>query len=125
MVLLIVGAFLLALGLFSGVVLVVAPLGLATWSPGVTLWVLFPLFSIIGYTLFVIGAKTTQIRMLSLGVSCLLLLLALVSAAALVMASASVVEPVDSTLSLWYVLVIAGVLGAIGAASSQRESNPV
>jgi hypothetical protein len=53
MFLLIAGMALLALGLFSGVVLVLAPLGLAPWSPMFTLCVLFPLFSILGYVLFV------------------------------------------------------------------------
>ena len=45
MVLLVAGALVVALGLFSGIVLTLAPLGLAPWSPELVLWVLFPLFS--------------------------------------------------------------------------------
>ncbi len=117
MVLLVAGALLMAMGLFAGSVLVLAPLGLAPWSPDLALWVLFPLFSILGYALFVVGAKAAHIRGLSFAVSCLLLLLAVSSAAGLVLAAASVVHPVGSTLSLWYVLAIAGVLGSVGVAS--------
>lgn len=122
MFLLLTGAALLALGLFSGVVLVLAPLGLAPWSPELTIWVLFPLFSILGFALFVIGAKSAHIRGLSLAVSSLLLLLAVASAAGLVLSAASVFSPTGDTLSLWYVFAIAGVLGSIGAASNRPSS---
>jgi hypothetical protein len=51
-----------------------------------------------------------------------LLLLALASAAGVVLSAASVIRPVGSVMPLWYVLVVAGVLGAIGAASSQSRA---
>jgi hypothetical protein len=51
MVLLVAGALVVALGLFSGIVLTLAPLGLAPWSPELVLWVLFPLFSVVGFLL--------------------------------------------------------------------------
>jgi hypothetical protein len=117
MVLLIAGALLVAMGLFAGSVLVVAPLGLAPWSADLALWVLFPLFSVVGYALFVVGAKARHVRELSFALSCLLLLLAVSSAAGLVLAAASVVHPIGDTLSLWYVLAIAGVLGTVGVAA--------
>ena len=118
MILLVAGLALLALGLFSGVVLVVAPLGLAAWSPGIVLWVLFPAFSVVGYVLAVIGGRESQFRGLSMLLSCLLIVLALASAAGLVLEAASVVKPADDTLSLWYVLVVAGLVGVLGAASA-------
>ena len=57
MVVLLAGAVLVLMGLFSGVVLVAAPLGLAAWSPGVSLWVLFPLFTLVGYMLSAAGSR--------------------------------------------------------------------
>lgn len=121
MALLIAGAVLVALGLFAGGVLVAAPLGLVAGSVDATLWVLFPLLSIAGFVLFVVGARTAQIRGLSLLISWGLLALALASAAGLVLRAASFVNGETSTLPLWYVLVIAGFLGAVGAASSSRH----
>jgi hypothetical protein len=119
MILLVAGAFLVALGLFSGVVLTLAPLGLAPWSPELVLWVLFPVFSVVGYLLFATAARTAQVRGFTFTVSCLLLLLALAAAAGMVLSAASVIKPVGSMLPLWYVLVVAGLLGSLGAASSR------
>ena len=122
MVLLVAGAFVVALGLFSGIVLTLAPLGLAPWSPELVLWVLFPVFSVVGFLLVAMAGKTTQVRGFTFAVSCLLLLLALASAAGVVLSAASVIRPVGSVMPLWYVLLVAGVLGAVGAASSQSRT---
>jgi len=122
MVLLVAGAVVVALGLFSGVVLTLAPLGLAPWSPELVLWVLFPLFSVTGFVLVAMAGRSAQVRSFTFAVSCLLLLLALAAAAGVVLAAASVISPVGSTLSLWYVLAVAGTLGAVGAASSQPRA---
>ena len=62
MLLLFAGLFLILLGLFSGGVLVAAPLGLVPWHPGAVLWVLFPAFSITGFVLFAIGGRSAQVR---------------------------------------------------------------
>jgi len=117
MVLLLSGAALLALGLFAGAVLVAAPLGLTGETAGLALWVLFPLFCGAGYALCVIGARAHRLALLSFAVSCLLLVLGLAAAVALVMAAATLVQTAGSTVSLWYVLVVAGLLGSIGAAA--------
>lgn len=121
MLLVITGFFLLALGLFAGSVLVAAPMGAVPWEAGTTLWVLFPVFSLAGYVLFVIGGRTAQVRGASLLLSGLLIVLALASAAGLVLKAAGVVQTQGSTLSLWYVMVVAGCIGVIGAASLGRS----
>lgn len=117
MVALLAGVVLMAMGLFAGGVLVAAPIGLAGGSTGLALWVLFPLLTIAGYTLTIAGSRTSQVQGLSFAVSCALLLLAVVAAVALVLSAASVVPLSGSTLPLWYVLVVAGTLGSVGAAS--------
>jgi hypothetical protein len=122
MALLISGALLVAMGLFAGGVLVAAPLGLVPGPVDMTLWLLFPLLSITGFVLFVVGAKTAQIRGLSAALSWALLALALVSAGALLLRAASLVQSESSTLSLWYVLVVAGLLGTVGAASQDHRA---
>jgi len=122
MILAIVGGALLALGMFAGVVLVLVPLGLAALDSGAMLWVLFPLLSVTGYTLFATGAKVGNFRALSFAVSCLLLVLALASAAGLVLEATALIHPSGNTLSLWYVLAVAGLLGTIGAAASSKTA---
>jgi hypothetical protein len=117
MVVLLAGVVLVVLGLFAGVVLLAAPLGVAVGAPGAALWVLFPMLTVIGYMLTVAGSRTSQVQGLSFGLSCALLLLAVIAAVALVLSAAALVPLNGSTVSLWYVLIVAGALGSIGAAS--------
>ena len=117
MVALLAGVVLIVMGLFAGAVLVAAPLGLVGGSSGLALWVLFPLLTVAGYTLTIAGSRTSQVQRLSFSVSCALLLLAVVAAVALVLSAAAVVPLSGSTLPLWYVLVVAGTLGSVGAVS--------
>jgi hypothetical protein len=121
MVLALAGALLAALGLFSGLVLVIAPLGLAPLAAGPALWVLFPLLSLGGFTLIAIGARTAPMRGLMVGISYVLLGLALASAVGLVAGAAALLQPVQSTVSLWYVLAVAGTLGALGVATHGKS----
>ncbi len=120
MILAIVGALLLALGLFSGAALVMAQLGVGGLAAGASLWLMFPLFSVAGYLLFATGARVANFRALSFAVSIALLLLALGCAIALVADATSLMALHGGTGALWYVLLIAGVLGATGAASHGR-----
>jgi hypothetical protein len=122
-VMIVVGVVLLALGLFAGGALVLVPLGLAPWSTGPALWVLFPLFSLGGYLMLATGAHTGTLRTPSLLLSSLLLLLSLAAAAGLVLEAASLVRAVAPTHSLWYVMVVAGLLGSLGAAAYGRRSD--
>ncbi|MYN01923.1 hypothetical protein GTP41_07390 [Pseudoduganella sp. DS3] len=117
MVLAIVGALLLALGLFSGAALVLSQLGMGGLSASASLWVMFPLFSVTGYLMFATGARVANFRALSFGVSIALLLLALGCAVVLVADATALMALQGGTGALWYVLLIAGVLGATGAAS--------
>lgn len=124
--LLIVGALFLALGLFSGALLVAAPLGLfSEMSPGLVLWIMFPLLSIMGYILFLVPANSSQIRAVSVATSGLMLLLAVASIGAIIMQAASLFQPTSSTAALWYVFVVAGVIGCAGAASYGRQKAEV
>ena len=121
MILLVVGILFIALGLFSGAVLVAAPFGLVPLGPGLSLWVFFPVFSILGSVLVILGAKTAHIRVVSLAVSCILLILAAASAVGLVVSAVSAASTPPNTSSLWFVLVVAGILGTVGAASYRSD----
>lgn len=120
MLLLITGVCLLALGVFSGAVLVAVPLGIVPWSAGAVLWVLFPALCILGQVILLAGARHAHARLGARIVSALLLVLALASVAGLVLGSAGVAPIAGETLSLWYVMFVAGICGLIGAAVSAR-----
>jgi hypothetical protein len=47
----IAGGFLLALGLFAGAVLLLAPIGIIATDPDLILWVMFPLLCLVGFAL--------------------------------------------------------------------------
>lgn len=119
--LLIAGGFLLALGLFAGAVLLLAPLGVIGAEPDFILWVMFPLLCLVGFAVLAMQARASQVRSISLAASALLLLFALASVAAIVLSAAAVIEPLASTSSLWFVLAVGAVLGSIGAASFGRR----
>lgn len=119
--LLIAGLFLLGLGLFSGTYLVLIPLGLVGGTAGLTLWILFPAFTIAGYLMAAIPTEKTALPLLSRVTGVLLVLLALASAAGLVLQASSVIESRGETFSLWYVLCLGIVLGAAGLGSHRKD----
>lgn len=122
MVLALVGLLLLIFGLFAGALLLAAPLGLVSTPPGMTLWLLFPGFSLSGYLLFLTAARTARINAPAFAASVLLLLLALTAAGGLLLDAANIRPTIGSSLALWYVLVIAGSAGITGVAAHGRQT---
>lgn len=118
MLIVIAGGVLAALGLVAAALLVAAPLGWGT-TPGLTLWVLFPLFTLIGYALIVVGSRDPAVKAPTMLLAVPLLLMALVAAVGL-MAGAAGLAQVGASAPLWYVLVVGGVLGVIGSAAGGR-----
>ncbi|HZX27464.1 MAG TPA: hypothetical protein VFF16_10365 [Telluria sp.] len=119
MAVLIVGILFLVMGLFAGAVLVLAPLGMAHLEPNAVLWLLFPFFTLVGYGLCAANARDS-IRPLTLGASWTLLVLA-VAAAIAILLDATGVRAANGTLSLWFVLGVAGLAGTMGAAAFARR----
>lgn len=114
------GLLILALGLFSGAVLLLAPLGLIAATAGMTLWVIFPLFTVGGYLLAASAAPDASLPMLSRATGAVLLLLALVAGVVLVLQGGAIMEPQSGSLSLWYVLIIGLLGGAAGLAAHRK-----
>lgn len=111
-----IGALLLVLGLVSGVFLVLAPFGIGPASPGVTTWILFPGFTIVGYILLAASARLPVISLASRLAGALLLLLAFGAAAALFAIGNALFQLSADALSLWYVMGLGLVFGVTGFA---------
>lgn len=122
MLLFVAGAALAALGFFCALLLVAAPLGLVQAAPGLSLWVLFPLFTLVGYTLLAIGSRDPAVKAPTRWLAVPLLVVALVAAAGLVASGAGLVTIAGGSAPMWYVLVIGGLLGVVGSAVSGRGS---
>ena len=111
-----IGALLLVFGLVSGIFLVLAPFGVGPASPGVTTWILFPGFTIVGYILLAASARTPVISLASRLAGALLLLLAFGAAAALFAIGNALYHPSADALSLWYVMGLGLLFGVTGFA---------
>lgn len=116
------GALLLVLGLASGVFLVLAPFSIGPAAPGVTTWILFPGFTIVGYILLAASARMAIISMASQVAGALLLLLAFGAAAALFAIGNALYQPTGDALGLWYVAGLGLVLGATGFAIGRASA---
>jgi hypothetical protein len=114
------GLVLLALGLLSGVFLLLFPLGVVAGLPGMALWVLFPVFTMLGYLMAAAPARDAMVPLLSRITGALLVLMALAAATVLVLQGGGMMAPSEDTTPLWYVLVVGIVLGAAGLASHGR-----
>jgi hypothetical protein len=120
---LIVGGILAALGIGAALLMVLAAIGVAGASAGLSLWILFPLFTLVGYFMLVAGDRNPAGRAPTSWVAGALLLLAVVAAIVLVAYGAGLVAVIWAA-PLWYVMVLAGVSGAIGSAASNRATGP-
>ena len=122
----IAGGLLAALGILAGALLAAAPFGLVAAAPGVSLWILFPLLTMVGWFMLVVSDLDPLRGTATRWVATPLLVLALLAAVGLVVGGAGLVaiQGLTGTLSLCYVLVVGGVLGATGTAAYSRKAGP-
>jgi hypothetical protein len=122
----IAGGLLAALGVLAGALLVGAPLGLVAAGPEPSLWILFPLLTLVGWFLLVVSdldpmrGNATRFVAVPLFVIALLAVLGLVAAGAGLVA----VNGIAGAAPLWYVAVVGGFLGALGTAAYSRKPGP-
>lgn len=120
----VIGGLLLILGLVSGIFLVLAPFGAGPASPGVTTWIFFPGFTIVGYILLAASARMPVIALASRLAGALLLLLAFGAAAALFAIGNALFHPSADALSLWYVMGLGLMFGVTGFAIGRAIAGP-
>src|SRR6478609_6049651 len=111
---LIAGTLFLVMGLISGLLLALAPLGFMPYQPGWVTWVLFPGLTILGYVFVLLASRTPVVPIISRATGGALLLLAVVATVGIFLVANSMIRSDFSTLPLWYVLAIGLVLGTAG-----------
>ncbi len=116
------GILFLVLGLFSGIVLLLASIGIAGTATGYILWTLYLVFSVVGYLLAASAGRNESLPALSRAAGAAHMVLGLAAAIALVLHGASIFVAHDGTLSLWYLLAIGFVLGAGGLAAHRQPA---
>jgi len=118
----IAGGLLAALGILAGALLAAAPFGLVA-PAGPSLWILFPLLTAVGWFLLVVSDLDPLRGTATRFVATPLLILALLAAVGLVAGGAGLaaIQGTTGMLSLCYVLVVGGVLGATGTAAYSRK----
>jgi len=122
----IAGGLLAALGVLAGALLVAAPLGLVAAAPGLSLWFLFPLLTLVGWFLLVVSDLDPMRGNATRFVAAPLFIVALLAVLGLVAAGAGLVAVNDQTgtTSLWYVAIVGGLLGGVGTAAYSRRAGP-
>ena len=119
--LIIAGFVFLLLGLLTGVALVLGPVGLWSAHAGLTGYLLFTILVAVGYLMVAVASRLSMLPAIARITGALLILLALGAAAGLVLVSTSMIRAAESTLPLWYVFVVAGLVGA-GLLSAHRPA---
>lgn len=116
----IAGAILVALGLASGVLLVLAPFGIMGAEPGFITWGMFPVLSTLGYVFIATGAEGSAVATLSRLMGGITLLLAVGAIVALFAADNGLLTIQSSATPLWYVLALGIVFGVAGLGVGSR-----
>ena len=122
----IAGGLLAALGVLAGALLVAAPLGLVAAAPGLSLWILFPLLTLVGWFMLVVSDLDPLRGMATKSIAIPLFVLALLAVLGLVAAGAGLVavSGITGTTPLWSVAIVGGCLGALGTAAYSRKAGP-
>ena len=115
------GAMILVVGVTAGLALVASPFGvLQTAAAPPAAWLLFPAGFVAGAVLLALGDSPSTLGALWRLCAALLLSLTIASALGLIVALIGIAEPVGRTMSLWYVLVLAGAAGTACALGPGR-----
>ena len=108
---LVAGGLFLVMGLISGLLLALAPLGVTPYQPGWVTWFLFPGLTVLGYTFVLLASRASVVPIITRATGGALLLLAVVATVSIFLLANSMIRSDFSTLPLWYVLGVGLVLG--------------
>lgn len=122
---LIAGGLFMIMGLLSGLFLVLAPLGVAPFQPGLVSWVLFPGLTVLGVVFMLLASRSSTFPVIARITGGGLLLLGVIAAVGLFLTANSIVQPVGGTHMLWYVLTVGLVLGPAGLSAARFDKSAI
>lgn len=106
------GFLLLVAGTLAGAVLIVGPFPALGFTPRVATWLVFPFGVLGGALLMALGVERERLPEIFNAIGGVLLALGAAAAIFLVLPAFGALGPSGSVASIWFVLVIATVLGA-------------
>jgi hypothetical protein len=115
----VIGGLLAILGIFSGVVLMLASLGLEIAGSVVTFWGLFLIYFIGGLVLYFLGAQDASIEKVLKVSGGIILILGVVSASIIFSSKVKLLE-VEFYSSLWALFLVCTIAGAAGILMSEK-----
>lgn len=107
------GLLFVAMGLVSGLLLVLHPFALGPGSPGLASWFLFPGLTLGGYLLLILG-RGGYLALASRILGGTLLLLAVAAVGGIFAVYNGLAAAAGDTAALWYVAALGLVLGPVG-----------
>lgn len=124
--LIITGGVFLVLALLSGIALLASPFGLSVGDGGIN-WLAFPLFALLGPTLFMFSPDTARAAKICGASGAMLVLLGLAGLVIAFLAGNGMLVNATDATALWYVAAIGLLLGsgALGIKSllDRRQAN--
>ena len=111
-----IGIVVLGMGLLAGVALLLKPFGAGPLEAGTLMWFAFPLCSVGGHIVLMLGASRERMAVSGLLVGGALLLLGLAATVAQFLVSGGLLAAAEDTFSLWYVASGGFVLGGVAYA---------
>ncbi len=106
-----IGALFLLMGLVCGGAILAIPLGLIHNPHSLTIYVLFPLLSVLGYLFMLGGVKTAAAGTITRLAGLALFLLAAAAAVVLVLFATGILGQEGMTLPVWYVMILGLIFG--------------
>lgn len=114
------GLLLVAAGTLAGVVLILGPFPDLGFAPRLATWLLFPFGVLAGALLMALGVEREGLAGILHAVGGVLLALAAAAAVFLVLPAFGALGPAGSVASIWFVLIVATVLGTLFLVSTGK-----
>ena len=113
------GIFLILLGIFSGLFLLVSPFGMKIHGSMFTFWLLYMLCYPGGFVLYALGAPDSSAGTIFSTASGILIMIGITAAFSIFINTLALIQA-ESTLSLWLLFILCTVTGTVGKLAAEK-----